>query len=790
MKWLASIRALYAPKHLHRQARAPARRPRSASLRVRELETRLTPSLTTLASFDGTDGANLLGEVVMDGSGNLYGTTSAGGASGDGAVFELAKGSGTITTLASFNGTDGTNPRAGLIMDSSGNLYGTTSAGGASNDGTVFEVAQGSRTITTLASFKGTDGQSPACALLMDSSGNLYGTTQDAGASGYGTVFELAAGGGTITTLASFNGTDGQGPACPLVMDSSGNLYGTTQLGGAGGTTLNGTTSGTVFELPQGSSTITTLASFNGTNGGQPRGAVVMDGSGNLYGTTGVGGAYQGYYGLGLGTVFELPAGSSTILTVASFNGTDGQGPFAGLIMDSSGNLYGTTYYGGASNDGTVFEVPAPDQWTGANFAVDTNWSDGANWASGAPPTAGQQVNFTNAPSVKSFTSTVDAGFTNAIGDLSIYSTWGGTITVNSTLSVNGNLTLASGSFGGSGAVTVSGSASQWTGGQILVGAGGFTNTGGLMADTAAGNLVVTGAGTLTNNGAMHEAGANSLELENAAILSNAAGATFDILANGSLSESGGGTLTNAGLLEKTGTGTSTIAASTLDNSGTVDVNAGTLTISAAVTQVSGRTLTAGTWTVSATGQAKTKLNMTSARSLTTLGAGTQVTLSGLNATLTNLSALTTIAKGASFSLLGGQAFTAAGALTDEGSLTLGPGSVLTVGGNFKETSSGTLTIQLGGKNTAPTFGQLVSTTATVTLAGSLAVTSTVTPALGSSFELLDNEGNAAIHGIFKKLPASVTLKVKNGTKAMTFQITYTGTDDDGNQNVIITRVA
>ena len=163
----------------------------------------------------------------MDSSGNLYGTSETGGASNDGTVFEVAQASGTATTLASFNGTDGETPLAGLIMDSSGNLYGTTEVGGASKDGTVFELAKGSGTITTLASFNGTDGANPYAALVMDSSGNLYGTASAGGASKDGTVFELAKGSGTITTLASFNGTDGNEPYGGVIMDSNGNLYGT-----------------------------------------------------------------------------------------------------------------------------------------------------------------------------------------------------------------------------------------------------------------------------------------------------------------------------------------------------------------------------------------------------------------------------------------------------------------------------------------------------------------------------------------------------------------------------------
>jgi uncharacterized repeat protein (TIGR03803 family) len=602
--------------------------------------------------------------------------------------------------------------------------------------------------------------------VIIDSGGNLFGTTASGGASGDGTVFEVAQGSGTITTLASFNGANGANPEAALLIDSSGNLYGTASGQGSS------STFGTVFELAQGSGTITTLASFNPPAGAHPQAGLVMDGSGNLYGTA--------------GTVFELPAGSSTILTLAPGAGAD-----AGLIMDRSGNLYGTTFAGGAAGLGSVFELPPTDQWTGANSAVDTNWSDGANWSLGAPPAAGQTVLFTNSAGVKSFTSTVDSGFTNAIGDLDITGTWRGTITVISALTVDGSLNLASGSFGGSGAVTVAGSASQWTGGQIDLGSGGFTNTGTLTADTTAGNLVLTGAGTLTNNGTINEAGTHALVLENSATLSNAGGGTFDLTGNGTVSQSGGGTLTNAGFLEKTGgTVTATIATSTLSNTGTVYVSIGTLKIAATVAQVSGKALTAGVWTVAGSSTVHSKLEITSTGRLTTLSDSASVSLFGVNTTFANLQGLRTIAKGASFSLLGGQSLTTAGALTDKGTLTLDAGSVLTVSGSFTQTSTGTLVLFMGGTGTAPTFGQLVSTTGAVLLAGKLLVPFPLLTAVGSSFELLDNGGNSAISGNFAGLAEGSTFTLTARTTTMTFQITYAGAHADGSNNVVITRIS
>ncbi len=309
----------------------------------------VTPNLSTLATFNGGNGAQPAdGALFRDANGNLYGATRQGGSSSDGTIFELPNGSSTVTTLASFNGTNGANPASGLIMDSAGNLYGTTQAGGADSDGTVFELPNGSSTIITLASFNGTNGASPANGLIMDSVGNLYGTAQAGGAGSDGTVFELAKGSSTITVLASFSGSNGSDPFAGLIMDSAGNLYGTTTAGGAFGGARG---DGTIFELVKGSGTITSLASFNGSNGAEPEGVLVMDTNGNLYGTTHSGGSSS------YGVVFELPNGSSTITTLANFNDTNGEFPGAGLTMDSAGNLYGTAQQGGAFGDGTVFEL-------------------------------------------------------------------------------------------------------------------------------------------------------------------------------------------------------------------------------------------------------------------------------------------------------------------------------------------------------------------------------------------------------------------------------------------------
>ena len=210
---------------------------------------------TTLVSFDNTNGANPVGSLIADANGNLFGTTAGGrGVTDDGTVFEIAKTSSgyasTPTTLVSFDDTNGAVPAAGLIADANGNLFGTTYAGGASGDGTVFEIVKTSSgyasTPTTLVSFDNTNGANPVASLIADANGNLFGTTSAGEASGYGTVFEIAKTSSgyasTPTTLVSFDNTNGAFPLGSLIADANGNLFGTTEEGGAFGI-------GTVFEI-------------------------------------------------------------------------------------------------------------------------------------------------------------------------------------------------------------------------------------------------------------------------------------------------------------------------------------------------------------------------------------------------------------------------------------------------------------------------------------------------------------------------------------------------------------
>lgn len=314
---------------------------------------KLTPSgtETILHSFDvnGTDGAYPVASLVMY-QGNLYGTTVEGGNDNiDGTVFELkhtTKGW-TERILHSFGASgDGSQPDCALTLDTSGNLYGTTNVGGAYSHGTVFELTA-SGTETILWSFgNGTDGANPVAGVIRDTTGNVYGTTEYGGAFGFGTVFKLTPS-GTETILHSFdlNGTDGAYPIGRLVM-YRGNLYGTTFSGGTYG-------DGTVFKLTlSGRETILHSFANNDIDGFDPYAGLTVY-KGNLYGTTVAGGGVGSVAGI----VFEMTlSGSERILHVFGGN-PDGAFPYGGVAFDKTGNLYGTTHDGGANGVGAVFKI-------------------------------------------------------------------------------------------------------------------------------------------------------------------------------------------------------------------------------------------------------------------------------------------------------------------------------------------------------------------------------------------------------------------------------------------------
>ena len=299
-------------------------------------------------SFGGSpDGDTPLAGLIRDAAGNIYGTTTASGTYGLGTIFQLSSG-GKETLSHSFAGapTDGWYPSTALIADTSGNLYGTTVSGGASNLGTVFELdAAGNETVLYSFTAVNGDGQSPDGGLVRDSQGNLYGTTGYGGLSTFGTVFKLDVN-GKETVLYSFaGGTDGTIPEGSMVMDAAGNLYGATTYGGIAG-------AGTIFKVdPTGKETVLYTFEHPG-DAAYPQGGLIRDKAGNLYGTATAGGKDD------FGAVFKFNIKTNVETILHSFGATgDGQVPNGPLAIDDHGNIYGATEQGGASGFGTVFKI-------------------------------------------------------------------------------------------------------------------------------------------------------------------------------------------------------------------------------------------------------------------------------------------------------------------------------------------------------------------------------------------------------------------------------------------------
>jgi uncharacterized repeat protein (TIGR03803 family) len=336
-----------------------------------------TQTFSVIHNFTGgSDGANPLSGFVIAG-GNLYGTANSGGSSGLGVVFKLSM-SGQETVLHEFTGgADGANPEGRLIAYG-GSLYGTTTSGGASKAGTVFKVTVAGKE-TVLYSFTGKqDGACPEAGLAVDKAGNLYGTTTAGGATGNGTVFELAvptvAGSKwTEKVLHSFGtGKDGAVPVAGVTFDPSGNLYGTTSAGGTYG-------NGTVFQLKPStpSWTETILHHFAlQTDGGVPYAGLVFGGK-NFYGAASDGGAGGANGG---GTVFALApttAGGWKFTVLYRLSGWGISGSFRNLLL-GSGKIYATTHCDGANSAGTVYELAfSGGAWTYKSLYVFTGGSDG-----------------------------------------------------------------------------------------------------------------------------------------------------------------------------------------------------------------------------------------------------------------------------------------------------------------------------------------------------------------------------------------------------------------------------
>jgi uncharacterized repeat protein (TIGR03803 family) len=321
---------------------------------------------TVLYNFTGgADGGEPYKGVTFDAQGNLYGTAVTGGGGscegGCGVAYKLTNSGGTWTqsVIHTFTGgNDGSGPGSGLSFDKHGNLYGTTPTGGSKGQGVIYQLKPGasSWTLAVIHTFTGgADGAGGSAGrLIFDAAGNIYAVATVGGANGLGNVFKLSLvqGKWQLTPLYAFKDQpDGALPYGGVILDKSGNLYGTTYYAGANDV-------GTVYKLTHGTSswTETVLYSFKGGNdGASPISSLVSDAAGNLYGTTSDGGG-----GCGCGVIFKMTpkANGSWIESVPyRFNGAPKAGfAYNGMVVDAFGNFYGTTVHGGPTNDGTIYK--------------------------------------------------------------------------------------------------------------------------------------------------------------------------------------------------------------------------------------------------------------------------------------------------------------------------------------------------------------------------------------------------------------------------------------------------
>ena len=316
-------------------------------------------TFTVLLSFDGTNNSQPDAGLVQAPDGNFYGTAVFGGPTNNGTVFKVTS-SGTLTTVHTFDGTDGSEPFSTPVLSTDGNLYGTTSYGGANGQGTVFKVTPGG-TLTTLHSFDGPDGTTPQAGLARGADGNLYGAALYTDCN-EGSFFKVTSS-GAFTALHVFSGRgDGGFPYGAPIQASDGNFFGTTFSGGCAD-------EGTVYKITPGG-TLNTIHSFclGGIpcpDGGNTVAGLVQGSDGNLYGATARGGdgtcIFNGFEGCG--TVFKIGA-SSGFTTLHLLESTDGASPFASLVQGTDGNFYGTANGLGANGDGTIFQVTSSGTFT------------------------------------------------------------------------------------------------------------------------------------------------------------------------------------------------------------------------------------------------------------------------------------------------------------------------------------------------------------------------------------------------------------------------------------------
>jgi uncharacterized repeat protein (TIGR03803 family) len=335
--------------------------------------------LQTLASFNGKNGVNPE-NLIPIGNGSFLGVAACGGSTfvnadetGDGCIFEYSPSKG-LRTLVSFTGANGSFATGPLTPDGSGSFYGTTYQGGdltlngGAGVGVIYKYTPPAD-LRTLATFEGTNGACPdyvSGGLVLDGSGGIYGVTVYGGPDyagnnlGYGTIFKYSAANG-IESLAAFDSTDGQNPQFGLTSDGNGNLFGTTDGGGAYGGGMYG--NGTIFDCSEAGG-LQTLASFDGTDGSSPTSTLIIESNGDLIGATGQGGPAFNGSGSGSGIVYEYSA-SGGLQTLAAFDNTNGWDPEGPLLPDGNGNFYGVAAAGGAYYYGVIYELASVFPMTG-----------------------------------------------------------------------------------------------------------------------------------------------------------------------------------------------------------------------------------------------------------------------------------------------------------------------------------------------------------------------------------------------------------------------------------------
>jgi uncharacterized repeat protein (TIGR03803 family) len=304
--------------------------------------------LSSLASFNNANGGSPQASLTLGNNGLFYGTTGFGGSSGQGTIFSFNPSGNVLSSLASFNGSNGSFPFASLTLGNNGLFYGTASGGGSSgNNGTIFSFNPTSNVLSSLASFNGSNGRLPFASLTLGNNGLFYGTTQSGGSSGVGTIFSFNPTSNVLSSLASFNGSNGSFPFASLTLGNNGLFYGTTEGGGS-------SDNGTIFSFNPTSNVLSSLASFNGSNGRNPNASLTLGTDGLFYGTASGGGSSGNN-----GTIFSFNPTSNVLSSLDSFNNANGGSPQASLTLGNNGLFYGTTEGGGSSDNGTIFSFDA-----------------------------------------------------------------------------------------------------------------------------------------------------------------------------------------------------------------------------------------------------------------------------------------------------------------------------------------------------------------------------------------------------------------------------------------------